>query len=96
MELLLAGFEKLPFTCSYVPGKANLKSMWSVYLLAFLAYVALFSSFERLILADPPRLLWAVAAAVAVHLSLRRPQPFTLVFDERPEPAVRTLNILQP
>jgi len=96
MELLLAGFDKLPLTCSYVPGKANVKSLWSIYLLGFLAYVTLFAALERLVLADPARLVWAVAVAAAVRLGLRRPRPFTLVFDERPEPAVRTLDILQP
>ena len=31
IELALTGFAKVPFTCSYLPGKANLKIMFGVY-----------------------------------------------------------------
>ena len=31
IELALTGFAKVPFTCSYLPGKANLKIMFGMY-----------------------------------------------------------------
>jgi hypothetical protein len=37
-ELLLLRFEKLPFTCSYIPGKANIKLKWPLYLICFFLY----------------------------------------------------------
>jgi hypothetical protein len=46
VEVLLLGFEKLPFTCSHVSGKGNLKVFWPGYLFAFVIYVFLFASFE--------------------------------------------------
>ncbi len=37
-ELLLLRFHKVPFTCSYIPGKANVKLLWPVYLVALTTY----------------------------------------------------------
>ncbi len=34
-EWLFLRFPKLPFTCSYLPGKADLKCRWSVYVVLF-------------------------------------------------------------
>lgn len=38
IKLLLFRFEKLPFACSYLPGRANIKALWPVYLLGFAVY----------------------------------------------------------
>ncbi|HSB16810.1 MAG TPA: hypothetical protein VLE22_20330 [Bryobacteraceae bacterium] len=32
IELLLWNFEKIPITCSYLPGKANVKGFWPLHL----------------------------------------------------------------
>ncbi len=102
LEALLARFVKLPFTCSYVPGKINVKAFWPVYVIGFLVYVTLFSKFETLVLAQPARIVWlfafaaAVKAGIALHRRRLRPEDSRLVFDERPDPAVRTLNLMQP
>ncbi len=102
MEVLLAGFAKLPFTCSYVPGKANIKALWPVYTLAFLAYVSSLSGFELWILREPSRMVWLFVfaavckAGVLFYRRRLRPEDLLLVFDERPEPVVRTLNLMQP
>ena len=99
MDVLLAGFAKVPFTCSYVPGKANLKTCWWLYVGAFAVYFAFFTSFEYLILEQPSRMLWLLIFAAALktctylyrrHLEA---EDFAIVFDEVPEPAVQTLNI---
>jgi hypothetical protein len=101
-DVLLAGFAKLPFTCSYVPGKANVKAFWPAYVLAFLVYVSFFSGFEFLILKEPSRIVWlfvfAAVCKAGIFLYHRRlrPEDFELIFDERPEPVVRTLNLMQP
>ncbi|MGE5646326.1 MAG: hypothetical protein ACM336_11100 [Acidobacteriota bacterium] len=102
MEVLLAGFAKLPFTCSYVPGKANIKALWPVYTLAFLAYVSSLSGFELWILREPSRMVWLFVfaavckAGVLFYRRRLRPEDLLLVFDERPEPVVRTLDLMQP
>ncbi len=102
LDVLLLGFAKLPFTCSYVPGKANVRGFWPLYAGGFLAYVALLTGFEILILRKPARIVWLLLFAAAVKSVVLwcgrrlRDQDRSLVFDERPEPAVRTLNLMQP
>jgi hypothetical protein len=101
MEVVLLSLGKMPFTCSYVPGKANLKATWPVYVLLYLGYVALCTWVEILILSDRMRLAWFVAAAAVCHAALstwrRRllQDDFALLYDEVPEPVVRTLGLQQ-
>ena len=99
MDVLLVGFAKLPFTCSYVPGKANLKTFWWLYVAAFGIYVSFFSAFEYLIFQQPSLILglFVLAAACKTGTSYYHrhlwAEDFAIVFDDRPEPAVRTLNL---
>jgi hypothetical protein len=99
MEILLAGFEKLPFTCSYLPGKRNLKVSWPIYLFSFTAYTSGLLTLESWMFQSPLRFLWLGALAAVVRAALftyrRRVVglEIALVFDEQPEPLVRTLNL---
>ena len=100
MEAILARMEKLPFTCSYVAGKTNLKASWPLFILAYALYVGAFS-FIGLQLQTIPR-LWGVFAMLAVLVRVgvewyRRQEvgELALVYDERAEPAVRTLDLAQ-
>jgi hypothetical protein len=101
LEALLAGLEKVPFTCSYVPGKANLKTCWTFYVFGYVLYVSGLSWIDLRILQQP---LWflavppvAVAARWGIELYRRYEREFgvSLVFDERPAPAVQTLELQQ-
>jgi hypothetical protein len=99
MDVLLVGFAKLPFTCSYVPGKANLRTFWWLYVAAFGIYVSFFSGFEYVILERPVLIiaLFTLAAACKAgtyfyHRHLWA-EDFAIVFDDRPEPAVLTLSL---
>lgn len=99
IDVLLVGLEKLPFTCSYVPGKSNLKATWPLYLAGYLGYVSLFSAIEYLILEEPSRFILFVSAAAMAKVGIEMYRrhllagEFALVYDERPEPAVRTLGL---
>lgn len=101
VEAQMAGLEKLPFTCAYVPGKANLKSWWTAYVSAYLAYVSFFSWVGLALLAAPSRFVLFLLAAVAARFAIHRYRlrhlalNFRLDFDERPEPAVRTLGLAE-
>ena len=98
-EVLLVSFEKFPFTCSYLPGKANLKVSWPLYLFGFTTYVSVFLSLEYWMLQRPIRFVWlaALIALVQAALFIYRwrvvGRDVSLVFDEQPEPLVRTLNL---
>ncbi len=98
-EALLFRFEKIPFTCSYLPGKANLKLLWPVYLMAYTTYAYTMSAVECRLLTHPGLFVIFVVVGAAVLLVLARygkrqfgPE-FRFLFDDQPEPAVRTLEI---
>jgi len=98
LEALLAGLEKLPFTCPYVGGKANLKVRWPLYLAAYLVYVRGFATLERLALASDSRSALLAGALAGLLLgqvayrALRRSRP-ALVFDELPDPDTLSLGL---
>ncbi len=99
VEVLLANFEKFPFTCSYLPGKANLKVSWPIYLFGFTTYISACLALEYWMLQRPVRFLWLAAVAIVVHgaVAIYRwrvvGHQVTLVFEDQPEPLVRTLNL---
>jgi hypothetical protein len=99
VEVLLANFEKFPFTCSYLPGKANLKVSWPIYLFGFTTYVSASLTLEYWILQHPVRFVWLAALVALVELALFIyrwrvvGRDVALIFDEQPEPLVRTLNL---
>ena len=98
-EILLLKFQKVPFTCSYLPGKANLKLYCFPYVASFLLYAYGMASIERRMLEYPVRfvIFYTAAFAVLCYLKLRRrqlpPSELEVIFEEQPEPAVRTLNL---
>ena len=52
VELLLLNFRKIPFTCSYQPGKANITVLGVFYWFAFTTYAYTMATFERWLLQD--------------------------------------------
>jgi hypothetical protein len=99
MELLLLKLRKIPFTCSYVPGKARLNTRCFLYLMAFTTYAYTMSRLELWMLKSPMRLVVFYGLAFSVLggvIALRdrlQAGGFALVFEEEPEPVVRTLNL---
>ena len=100
IELALTGFDKIPFTCSYLPGKANLKIMFGVYwgLLIIVSEVvtaieidALRHGFGRLMAVTLAA--WLAAAGRARRV---RSRVSSLRFEEQPEPAVAGLGLAGP
>ena len=61
-ELLLLLFCKIPFTCTYFPGRSQVKTLWPFYLSAFLTYTYTAAGLEIGLL----RWSRASAAAIAV------------------------------
>jgi hypothetical protein len=102
IELLLLKFHKIPFTCSYLPGKANITALWFVYWLGFATYAYSMASLEAWILQSGIRMvcfyvLCTLAVASAVYYRNRRlDEGFNLVFEDEMEPVVRTLDLSRP
>ena len=102
IEVLLVGFHKIPFTCSYLPGKSNLTALWFVYWLGFAIYAYSMASLERWILKHPLSIAafaiggCAAVAAAFFYRNQHLAEGFTLIFDDQPEPVVRTLDLSAP
>ena len=102
IEVLLFRFHKIPFTCSYLPGKANITGLWFVYGLGFATYAYSMATLEAKALHDGWRMLLGYAlgalALALVYMFRNRvlDDGFNFVFEDQPEPAVRTLNLSAP
>jgi hypothetical protein len=94
IELMFWTFDKVPFTCSYFPGRTNLSVLFVVYLYGFTIYSSNLADLE---LATETRVLYAILffalAGVLLALSWRRhPAPSAVRFDAS-EPTIQTLDL---
>ena len=100
-ELLLLRFHKVPFTCSYVPGKANVKLLWPIYLVALTTYSYSTARLEVWLLADWTRWIIAcgtVAACLAATIVYRRratASTLRLSYEETPDATVQVLGLMR-
>jgi hypothetical protein len=99
LNLLLIWFRKIPFTCSYFPGKANMALMLGVYLAAFTFYCWSIADLVESLIPHPAKLVMLYAAALAALRGLawlerrERNVDDVLVYEDQPDPVVRTLGI---
>ncbi len=99
MELCLRKFEKIPFTCSYLPGKSQLHI--AVLSVCYLLWVVRFNTAsERQLLESPARLSAALITLALVWLCLRwhnsshaRSGEAEVQFEESETPAVQGLGL---
>ncbi|MGH9392561.1 MAG: hypothetical protein ACRD1E_00185, partial [Terriglobales bacterium] len=96
-QAMLYRFRKLPFTCAYVPGRANLKVWWSAYWLMFTIFAYGSAALERRLWASPELLLALsaaglvlAAAAAAAHRRWRSALA-ACQFEDVPEVPVQAL-----
>jgi hypothetical protein len=87
LELLLNTYEKVPFTCTYLPSE-NMKALVPIYAAAFLIGAANFARMqvEAMVSGDPTRILITLAVLFVVLrvASLRRVRRPLVEFDEAP------------
>ena len=101
-DLLLFDFWKIPFTCSYPPGKANVTLLWIFYWLAFTSYAYSMASLEAWMVRKPWTLAIFYAVVLLVFAGFRWQRRrwdrigFALVFEDALDPVVRTLNLAEP
>lgn len=99
IEIMLIEFWKIPFTCSYPSGKANVTTLWIFYWLAFTTFAYSTATLETWMVRKPARLVVfyvVVAGLFYLCAGYRRRWDavgFTLVFGDAPEPIVRTLGL---
>jgi hypothetical protein len=99
IELALTGFAKAPFTCSYLPGKANLKIMFGVYWGLLIIVSELVDDVEQAGLRSPANYAWLMGVTLLAWLAAAyrgrwaRARIPALRFEEQPEPAVLGLGL---
>ena len=95
-ELFLAGMQKIPFTCSWLPGKSNFHITFWLCIALLTQLVARAAEYERRLLANPSgyAILLAVLLVVAVCVRWRNQSDDTaLVFEEVPAWKLITLKL---
>ena len=99
VELLLLNFRKIPFTCTFQSGKANITVLGVFYWFAFTTYAYTMATFERWLLDDGTRWIVFAIAAVLAFAGLVRwrntqlARGFSIVFEDAATPEVQTLGL---
>ncbi len=94
IEVLFWSFDKVPFTCSYFPGKVNLALLAGIYLYGFTEYSFRMADLENALDGRP----WFAPLFFTAALSLlalswrRRPRASEVRFDAN-EPEIQSLNL---
>jgi hypothetical protein len=96
---LTRSIDKIPFTCTYLPGKGNFTKLWPAYLTAFSLYTYSMSSLEVHLLQWPVSyaVVTSVLAIAALLLGWTRQrhaqQLVSLRFEEEPADALTLVGI---
>jgi hypothetical protein len=69
LDLCLYGFDKIPFTCSYLPGKSNLHMTFALCLMGGLNATYWCAEFERRALSDQTKYAWIVVTLTFVSVA---------------------------
>jgi hypothetical protein len=102
MELFFIQFLKVPFACSYLPGKEKMQVYWLPYLLLFVAYLSITSRIERGLLRSPSGFLPFFILIFLMIAAIRYFQIFVLYkknrvrYEEEPEPIMVGLDYRYP
>jgi hypothetical protein len=94
IEVLFWAFDKVPFTCSYFPGKISLALLAGLYLYGFTTYSFRMSDLESALEGKPFYivLFFAVSVAALALLWRRQPKPSAIRFDGN-DPDIQTLDL---
>ncbi|HEX3746022.1 MAG TPA: hypothetical protein VHW09_18905 [Bryobacteraceae bacterium] len=99
IEIMFVGFRKVPFTCSYFPGKINLVFLAVIYVLGFTIYSGTMASLEEWLAGQSwyaaaflvPAL--ATAALLAYWRDRQAGAESLLEYQDAGDPVVRTLEL---
>ena len=97
IEFKLSGWNKLPFTCSYVPGRQNIWALVGKYLFLFGFLIPLLTLINVHLL-TPIRLFVSVAILATIYWRVRNTRQqiwgiYPLFFDEGEEATVQVLQL---
>ncbi|MGC4051248.1 MAG: hypothetical protein QM757_17955 [Paludibaculum sp.] len=103
LEILMRQFHKIPFTCSWLPGKANLKVRLGAYFILFGFSSSMAGVIEARILLQHSLQVAVVFTGILLGilgwLRWRRRQafqePWSITFEESPDLAISGLNLIR-
>lgn len=98
VDLSLIGVSKIPFACSYLPGKSNVQYMFWGFLVIFCPIAMASATQEQRLLQHPPQILWAFGAlgtlaAALWALNRHQAKSAVLYFEELPPDVIITLGL---
>jgi hypothetical protein len=98
LQVLFFQFRKIPFACSYLPGKISAAALAGLYLFGLTIYSYTMSDLEQWIQLRPIRVLGFYLISGGALYALRRFEDWqagevVLIFEDEPDPVVRTLGI---
>jgi len=97
VEIIFIGHRKIPFTCSYLPGKGKMHIFWIVYLASLISYVSIMSLGAYVLLLNPSDFIYFFAIVAILFIIIRFVQNRLLlqkaeiIYEEEPEPVLMTL-----
>jgi hypothetical protein len=97
VEIVFVGHRKIPFACTYLPGKRKMHIFWIVYLFALISYVSIMTSLGYELLLNPSNFLYFYAVILILFILTRYVQNLfilkraDIIYEEEPEPVLLTL-----
>lgn len=97
-DLSLIGVSKIPFACSYLPGKSNIQYMFWAFAVIFLPIAMEFSNYEVRAIQHPGSftVMMAILGAIAGGIwafNRRQAQSAVLYYEELPDVVITTLGL---
>lgn len=100
-EILIFRLDKIPFTCTYLPGSSNLKVMFFPYLFCFTTYAYTIAAIESRLLLRPLAIgafILGASLVLGATVAIRNRKISRLgrfVYDMRPLPAAEPLTLIR-
>jgi hypothetical protein len=99
VQVLMRGLDKIPFTCTYSPGKARIGKLWPLYLTLFSSFTYTTANLEAELLRRPRAfvtglILMAGVAGLLWVLRLRRSRELPgLCYEAEPDDAMTVVSV---
>ena len=97
VEIVFINCRKIPFACTYLPGKGKMHIFWIVYLISLILYVSVMSSLAYALLLDPTGFISFLTVVFILFILIRFIQnslflkKSEIIYEEVPEPVLLTL-----
>jgi hypothetical protein len=97
MEILFFKHAKIPFACTFVPGKGKAQYLWLLYVIAFYSYTSFLTLVEKALMRKAVEFRWfcLLLAALIVAIETANIRYFykraVIIYEDEPEPVMVTL-----